>query len=49
MTVNEDQGVCYMQPKTLEQRIAIARDFVERFGYELPLVVDLMNNGALEG
>ena len=48
MTVNEDQGVCYMQPRTLEQRVTIARDFVERFEYELPLVVDLMDNGADE-
>ena len=48
MEVNEDQGVCYKQPKTLEQRVAIASDFVERFDYQLPMVVDPMENPAEE-
>jgi hypothetical protein len=46
MTANEKQGVCYPQPRTLSQRIGIARDFVSRFGYDLPLVVDGMDNAA---
>ncbi len=46
MTVNEKQGVCYPQPKTFEQRLTIARDFVARFGYDLPLLVDGMDNAA---
>lgn len=46
MGVNERQGVCYMQPRTLEDRLAIARDFVERFDYRIPLVVDPMDNPA---
>ena len=48
MDANEDQGVCYRQPTTLAQRVAIARDFVERFEYEVPLVVDRMDNPAEE-
>ena len=35
MTAKEDEGVFHMQPKTLEQRVTIARDFLERFEYEL--------------
>ena len=46
MDSNEEQGVCYPQPKTLEQRVAIARDFVERHDYELPLLVDPIENPA---
>ncbi len=48
MTVNEDKGVCYRQPRTLDARVAIAADFVERFEYDIPLVVDSMENAADE-
>ena|SRR5688572_6208747 len=44
--VNESDGVCYAQPRTLDDRLAIARDFVTRFGWTLPLVVDRMENPA---
>lgn len=43
---NLDQGVCYKQPTTLDQRVAIARDFIERFDYKIPLMVDPMDNPA---
>jgi type I thyroxine 5'-deiodinase len=46
MTVNEKQGVCYTQPKTLADRVVIANDFIERFQYTMPLVVDPMENPA---
>lgn len=46
MDSNEDQGVCYLQPKTIQQRLTIANDFVERFDYRVPLVVDPMDNAA---
>ncbi len=48
MESNEDEGVCYPQPKNLEERLRIANDFQRRFDYELPLVVDGMDNGAME-
>ena len=48
MDSNETEGVCYAQPKDLAQRLAIARDFVSREGYEIPLVVDRMENPADE-
>ena len=46
MTSNEKEGVCYPQPKSLAQRVAIANDFTRRFHYEIPMVVDRMDNGA---
>jgi len=44
MDVNEKDGVCYPQPTTLEERRAIARDFVAREKWEIPLYVDGMEN-----
>jgi hypothetical protein len=46
MTSNEHEGVCYPQPRTLEQRMKIANDFVGRFHYRIPLAVDPMGNPA---
>jgi hypothetical protein len=37
---SEKESVCYPQPKTFSERVAIANDFVKRFGYRVPLVVD---------
>jgi len=48
MKVNETEDVCYAQPKTLQDRVRIANDFVKRFQYPLPLVVDPMENPANE-
>lgn len=46
MTSNEKEGVCYPQPATLAERIAIAADFVTRFHYPIPMLVDRMDNRA---
>jgi hypothetical protein len=46
MDSNEEEGVCYPQPKTMEQRLAIANDFVKRFSYPVPLLVDPIDNPA---
>jgi type I thyroxine 5'-deiodinase len=46
MDANEKENVCYPQPKTLAQRVAIANDFVRRFDYRVPLAVDGINNRA---
>ena len=46
MDSNLKEDVCYPQPKTLAQRVAIANDFVRRFHYSLPLIVDPMDNRA---
>ena len=46
---NVDEGVCYMMPKTLDERAAIARDFIQNTGFSIPLLLDTMDNatGAL--
>ena len=46
MKSNVKDEVCYAQPKTLEQRMAIANDFTKRFKYPLPFGVDDMSNAA---
>ena len=46
MSDNERENVCYPQPRTLKDRVAIANDFVRRFHYELPLAVDSIENRA---
>lgn len=38
--------LCYLQPKTLEQRLRIAKDFIANEKFAQTLVVDLMNNNA---
>ena len=46
MTANEREDVCYPQPRTLEQRVKIANDFVHRFRYRIPIAVDPIGNPA---
>jgi len=46
MESNEKEGVCYPQPKTMAQRVAIANDFVHRFKYPVPLLIDSFDNRA---
>ncbi len=48
MRSNEEDkdDVCYTQPKTLEQRVAIANDFTRRYKFPLPFGIDEMSNAA---
>jgi hypothetical protein len=46
MKSNVKDDVCYAQPKTLEQRLAIANDFTKRFNFPIPFGVDDMSNAA---
>ena len=46
MKSNVKDDVCYAQPKTLAQRVAIAQDFTKRFKFPLPFGIDDMSNGA---
>jgi iodothyronine deiodinase-like protein len=48
MDSNEKENVCYPQPRTLADRVAIANDFVKRFHYDVPIAVDDMGNDANE-
>jgi hypothetical protein len=46
MKSNVKDDVCYAQPKNLQQRVAIANDFIKRFSYPVPFGVDDMTNVA---
>jgi hypothetical protein len=46
MKSNVKDEVCYAQPKNLEQRVAIANDFIKRFNYPVPFGIDDMSNAA---
>jgi len=46
MKSNVKDDVCYAQPRTLEQRVAIAQDFTKRYKYPLPFGIDDMSNEA---
>ena len=46
MKSNLKDDVCYAQPKTMEQRIAIANDFTKRYKFDVPFGIDEMNNAA---
>jgi type I thyroxine 5'-deiodinase len=48
MSSNEKEGVCYPQPVTLADRVAIAHNFVDAFGYSVPMYVDDVTNAADE-
>jgi hypothetical protein len=42
----EKDNVCYAQPRTIEQRVAIANDFTQRFKFTVPFGIDEMSNAA---
>src|SRR6266851_3320721 len=44
--LKDKDDVCYAQPKTLEQRVFIANDFIKRFKFTLPFGIDDMGNAA---
>jgi hypothetical protein len=46
MKSNVKDDVCYAQPKNLEQRVAIANDFIKRYKYPVPFGIDEMSNAA---
>lgn len=46
MKSNVKESICYPQPKTLAQRVAIANDFTERFHFPIRLAVDFMSDTA---
>jgi len=46
MKSNVKEDVCYAQPKTLAQRVAIANDFIKRFNYPIAFGIDDISNAA---
>ena len=46
MDSNVKEDVCYPQPTSLADRTKSANDFVKRFHYELPMLIDPIENPA---
>jgi len=48
MEANEPErdNVCYKQPTNMAERVEIANDFVERFDYPVPMLIDGIENRA---
>ncbi len=46
MKSNITEDICYAQPKSLAQRLAIGNDFIRRYHFPLPFAVDDMDNAA---
>jgi Iodothyronine deiodinase len=42
----DKDNVCYAQPKSLADRVAIANDFTQRFKYPVPFAIDEMSDAA---
>ena len=46
MESNLTEEVCYLQPRSQEDRVRIASDFARRFHYPIPLAIDTMADTA---
>ena len=45
---NVEADICFLQPKTSDDRIAVAKAFMDAMGFELPLLLDTMDNATAE-
>ena len=45
---NVDAGICFLQPKTFDERNTVAKAFIDATGYRLPLLLDTMDNATAE-
>jgi len=41
---NDAEGICFKQPTTIDERITIAKEFVNNCDYKIPLLVDPIEN-----
>lgn len=45
---NLEEGVCFLQPKTAEERNAVAKSFIQDMKFKIPLLLDTMDNATAE-
>ena len=45
---NVDAGVCFIQPKTVEERKHVAKSFIQDMKFKIPLLLDTMDNATAE-
>ena len=46
MRANEKEDVIYDQPKSLERRVEVAREFIVRMQYDMEVVVDPIDDAV---
>ncbi len=45
---NVKAGVCFLQPKTVDKRNAVAKAFIQEMKFKIPLLLDTMDNVTAE-
>ncbi len=45
---NVEAGVCFLQPKSVDERNAVAKSFIEEMKFKIPLLLDTMDNATAE-
>ncbi len=45
---NVKAGICFLQPKTVEERNAVAKSFIQDMKFKIPLHLDTMDNVTAE-
>lgn len=45
---NVDADICFLQPKTFDDRIGVAKAFVDAMDFQMPLLLDTMDNATAE-
>ncbi len=45
---NVKAGICFLQPKTVDERNAVAKSFIQEMKFKTPLLLDTMDNNTAE-
>ncbi len=45
---NVKAGICFLQPKNVDERNAVAKSFVQEMKFKIPLLLDTMDNVTAE-
>ena len=47
-TINQSLSVCLLQPKSLQSKIQIAKEFINHFDFKLPFFIDSIENDTMK-
>ncbi len=45
---NVKAGICLLQPKTVDERITVAKSFIQEMKFKIPLLLDTMDNATAD-
>ena len=45
---NVKAGICFLQPKTVDERNAVAKSFIQEMKFKTPLLLDTIENASSE-